>query len=161
MALQLVRSIGMILNNFITTSSLVLLALSMLAFIILFAVFIYKDLGGIKFGRDSFLFFDYVFFSSERRANISALSVFCVFLFGLVFNYNYDAASQSILIDMAWILGVVLFFIHCRFFSKLKYEKKKMIFIRELMFNIKIQSRFTILWLARGLFVIVILNRFN
>lgn len=155
MALQQMRFIDMILNDFF----LLMLALSMFSFTALFALFIYKDLGGVKFARDTFLFFDYILFSSGMRANASALSVICVFVFGLAFDYNHKLLIKNYLIDTVWILGVVLFFIHCRFFSNLEYGKTKIIFIREIFFNLKIQPRLIFLWLARFLFIIMIIHR--
>lgn len=56
MALQQVRFIDMILNNFYSLLFLLMLALSIFSFTVLFALFIYKDLGGVKFAQDSFLF---------------------------------------------------------------------------------------------------------
>lgn len=122
----------MILNNFYSLLFLLMLALSIFSFTVLFALFIYKDLGGVKFARDSFLFFDYIFFSSDMRANASALSVICVFIFGLAFDHNRNPLVKNYLVDIVWFLGVVLFFIHCRFFSNLEYGKTKIIFVREL-----------------------------
>ncbi|HFU4284620.1 TPA: hypothetical protein ACH5Z6_004053, partial [Escherichia coli] len=51
MALQQVRFIDMILNNFYSLLFLLMLALSIFSFTVLFALFIYKDLGGVKFAR--------------------------------------------------------------------------------------------------------------
>ena len=120
----------MILNNFYSLLFLLMLALSIFSFTVLFALFIYKDLGGVKFARDSFLFFDYIFFSSDMRANASALSVICVFIFGLAFDHNRNPLVKNYLVDIVWFLGVVLFFIHCRFFYKLEKGKTKNIFKR-------------------------------
>ncbi|EFE7632573.1 hypothetical protein GA334_24785, partial [Escherichia coli] len=138
----------MILNNFYSLLFLLMLALSIFSFTVLFALFIYKDLGGVKFARDSFLFFDYIFFSSDMRANASALSVICVFIFGLAFDHNRNPLVKNYLVDIVWFLGVVLFFIHCRFFSNLEYGKTKIIFVRELFFNLKIKLRLIFLWLS-------------
>ena len=115
----------MILNNFYSLLFLLMLALSIFSFTVLFALFIYKDLGGVKFARDSFLFFDYIFFSSDMRANASALSVICVFIFGLAFDHNRNPLVKNYLVDIVWFLGVVLFFIHCRFFSKRAFFQPK------------------------------------
>ena len=128
MALQQVRFIDMILNNFYSLLFLLMLALSIFSFTVLFALFIYKDLGGVKFARDSFLFFDYIFFSSDMRANASALSVICVFIFGLAFDHNRNPLVKNYLVDIVWFLGVVLFFIHCRFFFNMEYVNTKNIF---------------------------------
>ena len=114
----------MILNNFYSLLFLLMLALSIFSFTVLFALFIYKDLGGVKFARDSFLFFDYIFFSSDMRANASALSVICVFIFGLAFDHNRNPLVKNYLVDIVWFLGVVLFFIHCRFFYNIEIGDK-------------------------------------
>lgn len=116
MALPQPRFIDMISNDFYYFIFLSLFALSIFSFTVLFAIFIYKELGGIQFGRDSFLFFDYILFCSCLRANASALSVICVFIFGLAFNYNRNQIIKNTSIDTIWIAGVILFFIHCRFF---------------------------------------------
>ncbi|HAF2130400.1 TPA: hypothetical protein G9F27_004689 [Salmonella enterica] len=150
----------MILNDFYYFMFLSLFALSMFSFTVLFAIFIYKELGGIQLGWDPFLFFDYILFCSCLRANASALSVICVFIFGLAFNYNSNPIIKNPFIDTIWLSGVILFFIHCRFFSNLEYENKnkKIIFIRELFLNIRREPRTIFLWFARILFVILILN---
>ena len=41
-----------------------------------------------------------------------------------------------------------------------KICKTKIIFVRELFFNLKIKLRLIFLWLSRLLFIILILNRF-
>lgn len=78
-----------------------------------------------------FLFFDYIFFSSDMRANASALSVICVFIFGLAFDHNRNPLVKNYLIDIVWFLGVVLF-LYTVVFSNLEYGKTKIIFVREL-----------------------------
>ncbi len=67
---------------------------------------------------------------------------------------------KNYVVDIVWFLGVVLFFIHCRFFSNLEYGKTKIIFVRERFFKLKIKLRLIFLWLSRLLFIILILNRF-
>lgn len=151
----------MISNDILSSFLLFMLALSILCFTILFALFIYKELGGVKFGRDSFLFFDYIFFCSGMKPNISALSVFFVFLFGVSLDYNLNTHFGNSLGDILWGVGIVLFFIHCRFYSNLEYKKNRIAFIRELFLNMNIQPRLIFLWLARVLFVILIVNRFS
>lgn len=68
------------------------------------------DLGAI------FLFFYYIFFCSGKKPNAAALSAFFIFIFGSAFNYKQEIDTNDILMDIDWFLGVILFFIHCRFF---------------------------------------------
>lgn len=151
----------MILNDSYSIALLSLLALSMIAFTVLFAIYIYTELGGVKFGRDSFLFFDYILFCSGWKPNASALSVLCVFIFGLAFGYKQNTHSEGFLIDVIWLVGIVLFFIHCRFLSNVEYENKKGVaFAKELFINLRLQPKFMVLWMARIVFIILIICRF-
>lgn len=64
----------MILNN-IHFINLATILLCMLVFIAFFVRFIYKELGGVKVGKDSLLFFDFMLFSSGWKSNIPALAM--------------------------------------------------------------------------------------
>lgn len=150
----------MILNDSYSIVLLTLLALSMLAFTVLFAVYIYQELGGVRFGRDSFLFFDYILFCSGWKPNISALSILCVFIFGLGFSYNQNVHQDDLWVDVIWLTGVILFFMHCRFLSNVEYKSKNgIVFAKELLVNIKLQPKFIALWISRILFIIIIAYR--
>lgn len=50
------------------------------------------------------------------RANASALSVICVFIFGLAFDHNRNPLVKNYLVDIVWFLGVVLFLYTVVFF---------------------------------------------
>ena len=98
--------------------------------------------------------------SSICETNSLRCAIIQTFIFGLAFDHNRNPLVKNYLVDIVWFLGVVLFFIHCRFFSNLEYGKTKIIFVRELFFNLKIKLRLIFLWLSRLLFIILILNRF-
>lgn len=60
------------------------------------------------------------------RANASALSVICVFIFGLAFDHNRNPLVKNYLVDIVWFLGVVLFFYTLSFFSNLNMVRQKL-----------------------------------
>jgi hypothetical protein len=97
----------------------------MLVFIAFFVRFIYKELGGVKVGKDSLLFFDFMLFSSGWKSNIPALAMLLAIIFGNCFDYfrNHDIAV--IYVNTIGVIAMFFFFIHCRVFSQVIYDGKK------------------------------------
>jgi len=85
-------------------------------FFVSFVFFIYKELGGVKVGRDSFLFFDYMFFSSGWRANLPAFVILLTLLLGNLIDYKRVGDVNNVYINSIGILAMIFLFIHCRFF---------------------------------------------
>ncbi|EDB5720651.1 hypothetical protein A9563_08940 [Salmonella enterica subsp. enterica serovar Rubislaw] len=126
----------------------------MFVFFAFFVLFIYKELGGIKVGRDSFLFFDYMFFGSGWKANIPSMSMLIVALMGLAQDYIKNYNFENLLINSLGVLAAVLFFIHGRFLSGVSYSNgKKIIFFRELLWRGGLKPHFVVLWLSRLLYI--------
>lgn len=146
----------MILNN-IYFINIATILLCMLVFIAFFVHFIYKGLGGVKVGKDSFLFFDFMLFSSGWKSNIPALAMALALIFGNYFDYirNHDIAV--IYVNAIGIIAMFFFFIHCRLFSPVIYDGKKIQFIKELILTYTISPRYIFLWLSRAFYILLII----
>lgn len=72
---------------------------SCLCFLLFFVNFIYKKLGGVKVGRDSFLFFDYMLFGSGGRSDIPCISMFLIFLTGLAQDYIKNYSLENLYVN--------------------------------------------------------------
>ena len=147
------RFIDMILNDFYYAIIAVTLCF-MLVFIACFVRFIYKELGGVKVGKDSFLFFDYMLFDADWKSNLPALAMALTLLSGYLFDYirNYNAAT--LYINIIGFLGMLFLFVHCRFFSGIVYDKHHIQFFKEFLLNYKAYPRYIFLWLSRVLYVL-------
>lgn len=140
----------MILNNFYYYPVLGLLVVFMCVFFASFVLFIYKELGGVKVGRDSFLFFDYMLFCSGWKAEVPALSMLLVMILGNILDYSKDKNVEILYMNCIGILAVIFLFIHCRCLSGIRYyNDKKIKFLRELLWGFKMRPRFAVLWLSR------------
>lgn len=146
----------MILNN-IYFINLATILLCMLVFIAFFVRFTYKELGGVKVGKDSLLFFDFMLFSSGWKSNIPALAMLLAIIVGNCFDYfrNHDIAV--IYVNTIGVIAMFFFFIHCRVFSQVIYDGKKIQFIKELFFNYTISPSYIFLWLSRVFYILLII----
>ncbi|EBC1279604.1 hypothetical protein G6T08_004823 [Salmonella enterica] len=108
----------------------------MFVFFAFFVHFIYKELGGVKVGRDSFLFFDYMLFGSGWRSDIPSISIFLILLTGLAQDYVKNYSFENLYINSLGFFAVFLFFVHGRFLSGVSYSNgKKIMFFRELLWG--------------------------
>lgn len=108
----------------------------MFVFFAFFVRFIYKELGGVKVGRDSFLFFDYMLFGSGWRSDIPSISIFLILLTGLAQDYVKNYSFENLYINSLGFFAVFLFFVHGRFLSGVSYSNgKKIMFFRELLWG--------------------------
>lgn len=97
----------------------------MFVFFVFFVRFIYKELGGVKVGRDSFLFFDYMLFGSGWRSDIPSISMILILLTGLAQDYVKNYSLENLYINTLGFFAAVLFFVHGRFLSGLSYSNGK------------------------------------
>ncbi len=147
----------MILNDLHDVISLALLVLFMFVFFVCFVFFIYKELGGVKVGRDSFLFFDYMLFSSGWKANLPALAMLLTLAFGNVIDYKREGDVNNVYINIIGVLAMIFLFIHCRFFSGIIYSNQNIKFVKELLLNFNVRPQFIMLWLSRVCYIALII----
>ncbi len=83
----------------------------MFVFFAFFVNFIYKELGGVKVGRDSFLFFDYMLLGSGWRSDIPCISMFLIFLTGVAQDYIKNYSLENLYINSLVFFAIVLFFL--------------------------------------------------
>ncbi|KFB96933.1 hypothetical protein GTGU_04662 [Trabulsiella guamensis ATCC 49490] len=144
----------MISNNFYYYALLFTSVFFMLLFFVFFVLFIYKELGGVKIGRDSFLFFDYMLFGTGWKANIPALSVFFITFLSVVQDYILNSDFKAIRANVIGILAAFLLFIHCRYLSGVHYNNDgKIKFLKEFFFGGGVKLHFVVLWLSRLLYI--------
>ncbi|EFO1000552.1 hypothetical protein DX038_22785 [Escherichia albertii] len=96
----------------------------MFVFFAFFVNFIYKEPGGVKVGRDSFLFFDYMLFGSGWRSDIPCISMFLIFLTGLAQDYIKNYSLENLYINSLVFL-LLFYFFYGGFLSGISYNNGK------------------------------------
>ncbi len=97
----------------------------MFVFFAFFVNFIYKEPGGVKVGRDSFLFFDYMLFGSGWRSDIPCISMFLIFLTGLAQDYIKNYSLENLYINSLVFFCYCSIFFHGGFLSGISYNNGK------------------------------------
>ncbi|QGY33113.1 hypothetical protein CUN67_29810 (plasmid) [Pantoea cypripedii] len=146
----------MTLNDFYYFN-IVLALICILVFIACFIRFVYKELGGVKVGKDSFLFFDFILFGSGWKSDIPALSMAAALFFGNSFDYMRNHDITTIHINAIGFFAAFSLFVHCRFFSGIIYNGQKVKFIKELFLNLNSSPKYISLWLSRILYMIFVI----
>lgn len=88
-----------------------------------FVHFIYKVIGGVKFGKDFFLFFDFMLFSSGWKANGAAITMILSFAFLSFSDFFRSGGAGNLAEELAWMIPVILLFIHCRYCSGITFSE--------------------------------------
>lgn len=134
------------------------LSVMMLFFLIMFAgcffIFVYKVLGGPRVGRDSFLFFNFIFF---RRNILSGLA-----LIFLVLAYAAEAFAQlregasitSLLANVSGSLSILLFGVYGKYLYRgVIDDKNPFFFIKVFLTKIGFSFADVLLWLSRFTYI--------
>jgi len=129
--------------------SISLTAACMLMFILCFFLFYFSELGKVSMGKDTFLFFDFILFRSGWVPNASAISIAGTFFFGNLFDYARHQNISILYINLVGFIATLLFFIHCRFFSGIRYTGQGIKCVKELLLNINLSPKNLFLWLSR------------
>lgn len=143
----------MTLNN--SNLFMTLAALFMLITSVFFVHFIYKVIGGVKFGRDFFLFFDFMLFSSGWQANGAAITMILSFAFLSFSDFFRSGGAGNLAEELAWMIPVILLFIHCRYCSGITFQSgQKTLIFREFFLNLALKPRYIILWVVRLAYIL-------
>ncbi|NHB93905.1 hypothetical protein [Photorhabdus cinerea] len=133
----------------------ILMVLSLLGFL---ACFIYFGLSKkilLRSVKSPLLFFDFCFFNKNKLANFSMIILFVIYMSGIWFEFIKNGNLISFSGYFIGTLAILIFLIHCRFFSKRKFAHRNNIeFIKEFVFEMEISLKNTLLWLSRLFYIV-------
>ncbi|MCT8345296.1 hypothetical protein LG003_21235 [Photorhabdus kleinii] len=133
----------------------ILMVLSLLGFLACFIYFGLSKKVSLRSVKSPLLFFDFCFFNKNKLANFSITMLFIVYIFGIWFEFIKNGNSISFIGYFIGAFAILIFLIHCRFFSKRKFASKNNIeFIKEFFFEMEISIQNTLLWLSRIFYII-------
>ncbi|WP_032984449.1 hypothetical protein, partial [Cronobacter condimenti] len=106
----------MISNDTVLNTSSLMMFLFLFAWGICFVIFIYKVLGGPKVGRDSFLYFNFIFFKRDTLANISLCFFVLSYLSQALAEYRRGFDDLTLLANLMGGGSFLLFGIYGKYF---------------------------------------------
>ncbi|EOV8987381.1 hypothetical protein ACN6UZ_001186 [Cronobacter dublinensis] len=115
-----------------------------------FVIFIYKVLGGPKAGRDSFLYFNFIFFKRDTLANISLCFFVLSYLSEAFAEYRRGVDNLMLLGNLMGGASFLLFGIYGKcFYCDVIEDKKPFFFINVFLTEVDFKPGSVFLWLAR------------
>ncbi|MCT8341299.1 MULTISPECIES: hypothetical protein [Photorhabdus] len=121
----------------------ILMVLSLLGFLACFIYFGLSRKVSLRSVKSPLLFFDFCFFNKNKLANFSMMILFIVYISGIWFEFIKNGSLISFTGYFIGVFAILVFFIHCRFFSKIKFAHRNNIeFIKEFVFEIEISGGF-------------------
>lgn len=137
-------------------NDIVLSTLSLMMLFFLFAwggcffIFVYKILGGPKVGRDSFLYFNYIFFKRDVLANISFCFVVLGYISAAFVEYRREFDDLMLLANLMGGASFLLFGIYGRwFYFDVPENEKPFFFINVFLTRVDFRFGSLFLWLSR------------
>ncbi|WP_438430227.1 hypothetical protein [Escherichia coli] len=144
----------MISNDVILNVSSLMMLFFLFAWGGCFFIFVYRVLGGPKVGRDSLLYFDFIFFKNNALANISLSFLVLGYISAAFVEYRRGGDSLMLLANLMGGGAFLFFGIYGKCFCHDAFEDKKPFFFIDIFLK-KVDFQFgsVFLWLSRLLYI--------
>ncbi|WP_172730870.1 hypothetical protein [Pluralibacter gergoviae] len=119
-----------------------------------FFIFTYKELEGPKLGKESFLYFNFIFFKRGILSNISLLTLFCGYLSAALVEYRREFNYLMLIVNMMGGIAFLLYGIYGKcFFHGVSEINKPLFFIRVFIAEVDFSFGSLLLWLSRLMYM--------
>lgn len=99
-------------------------------------------------------FIDYCFYDKGVNSTLSAVILFVTLSLGGCVEYFKDNDITFLCVYMLGVFSIILFFLHCRFFSKKIFSMEHSgVFIKEYLSEFSISHDTLLLWISRILYI--------
>jgi hypothetical protein len=140
----------MISNDMVLNTSAFIMLFFLLAWGGCFFIFVYKRLGGPKVGKDSLLYFNFMFFKCDGLSNFSLAFLLLGYISAAIVEYRREFDDLMLLANFFGTCSFLLFAIYGRFFyhGKVGYEKT-FFFVKVFLVKFDLTFGSVPLWLSR------------
>ena len=140
----------MISNDMVLNTSAFFMLFFLLAWGTCFFIFVYKRLGGSKVGKDSLLYFNFMFFKRDVLANISLAFLVLGYTSAAFLEYQREFDDLMLLANLVGGMSFLLFAIYGKYFYQgvIEYEKS-FFFIKVALAKFDLTFGSVFLWLSR------------
>lgn len=144
----------MISNDTILNTSAIIMLFFLLAWGACFFIFIYKRVGGPKVGKDSLLYFNFMFFKRDVLANFSLVLFVLGYMSAAIVEYRREFDCFMLMANLSGACSFLLFAIYGRFFHHdvIEYENP-FFFIKIFLSKFDVTFGSMLLWLSRFAYI--------
>lgn len=118
----------MISNDIILNASSFMLLL-LLLWGVCFFIFVYRNLGGIKVGKDSLLYFNYMFFKRDILSNSALIFLVLGYVAAAIAEYRREFDNLSLISNLFGGMSFFLFALYGKYFYQGLIDDKKPFFL--------------------------------
>lgn len=137
-------------NDMILNMSSIIMLTLLLSWGACFFIFVYKNLGGPKIGRDSLLYFNFMFFSRSVLSGLSLTFLVLAYMAAAITEYRRDFNDSMLIANVIGVISLLLFGLYGRFFYNYNIDDMKpFFFIKIFLTRIDFSFGSIFLWLSR------------
>lgn len=144
------KYITMISSDMTLNLSGFMMLLFLLAWGACFFIFVYKKLGGPKVGKDSLLYFNFMFFKKDVLSTLALSSLVLAYMTAAIAEFIRNSDDLLLIANLTGSVSFVLFGIYGRYFYR-DYidDKKPFFFIKVFLSSLGLTFNSILLWLSR------------
>ncbi|WP_437216578.1 hypothetical protein [Pectobacterium sp. LFLA-215] len=140
----------MISNDIILNSSSIAMLISLSLWGVCFFVFVYRNLGGPRLGKDSLLFFNFMFFKRNILSNFALLFLILGYMAAAIAEYRRDFNCLLLMSNLAGGISFFFFALYGKYFyQELVDDEKSFFFLKIFLTKLDLSFGATFLWLSR------------
>lgn len=119
-----------------------------------FFIFVYRYLGGAKVGKDSLLYFNYIFFKRDALSNYALVFLVLGYIAAAIAEYRREANNLFLISNFCGGISFLLFAMYGKFFhQRLTDDEKPFYFIKVFLTKADLSFGSIFLWLSRIAYV--------
>ncbi|RAT09874.1 hypothetical protein AU489_16995 [Lonsdalea populi] len=119
-----------------------------------FFVFVYRNLGGPKVGKDSLLYFNFMFFKHNMLSNCALIFLVLGYIAAAIAEYRSGFNSLLLMSNLAGGVSFFFFALYGKYFYKgLIDDEKSFFFIRVFLTKLDLSLGAIFLWLSRFAYI--------
>jgi len=140
----------MISNDIIFNASSLMLLFFLFLWGGCFFIFVYRNLGGAKVGKDSVLYFNYMFFKRDFLSNCALLFLVLGYMAAAIAEYIREADNLLLVSNLSGAISFFLFALYGKYFHQgLTDDEKPFYFIKVFLTKLDLSFGSIFLWLSR------------
>ncbi|MBN3135783.1 hypothetical protein [Pectobacterium punjabense] len=140
----------MISNDIILNSSSFMMLFFLLLWGVCFFIFVYRNLGGPKVGKDSLLYFNFMFFKRSILSNCALIFLVLGYISAAIAEYRREFNNLLLMSNLAGGGSFFLFALYGKYFYQgLIDDEKPFFFIKVFLTRLELSFGAIFLWLSR------------
>lgn len=144
----------MISNDILLNTSAFLTLFFLLLWGMCFFIFVYKILGGPKAGRDSFLYFNFMFFNRTVLSGCGVIFLVLGYISAAILEYRRIPNELMLTSNLSGGLSFLFFALYGRYFYRgFTDDKNPFFFIKIFLMELDVSLRSFFLWLSRTAYI--------